>query len=75
MTINSNSVMIYYFLLIIFIVLGVFFYTKGIISSIRLKRKYNIKPYICIDEIIGHVVIYTLSFLNIGVCVCALFNI
>lgn len=67
--------MIYYSLLIIFIVLVVFFYTKGIISSIRFNKKYNIKPRICIDEIIGHVVIYTLIFLNIGVCVWALFNI
>lgn len=67
--------MIYYSLLIIFLVLVVFFYTKGIISSIRFNKKYNIKPRICIDEIIGHVVIYTLSLLNIGVCVWALFNI
>lgn len=67
--------MIYYFLLIIFIVFVVFFYTKGIISSIRFRKKYNIKPYICSDEIICHVVTYTLIFLNIGVCVWALFNI
>lgn len=67
--------MIYYSLLIIFIVLVVFFYTKGIISSIRFRKKYNIKPYLCGDEIIGHVVIYTLIFLNIGVCIWALFNI
>lgn len=67
--------MINYSLLIIFMVLVVFFYTKGIISSIRFNKKYNIKPRICIDEIIGHVVIYTLIFLNIGVCVWALFNI
>lgn len=67
--------MIYYSLLIIFIVLVVFFYTKEIISSIRFRKKYNIKPYLCSDEIIGHVVIYTLIFLNIGVCVWALFNI
>ena len=66
--------MIYYSLLIIFLVLVVFFYTKGIISSIRFNKKYNIKPRICIDEIIGHVVIYTLCFLNIGVCVWELFK-
>lgn len=67
--------MIYHSLLIVFLVLVVFFYTKGIISSIRFNKKYNIKPRICIDEIIGHVVIYTLCFLNICVCVWALFNI
>lgn len=67
--------MINYSLLIILIVFILFFYTKGIISSIRFNKKYNIKPRICIDEIIGHVVIYTLIFLNIGVCVWALFNI
>lgn len=67
--------MINYSLLIIFMVLVVFFYTKGIISSIRFRKKYNIKPYFCSDEIIGHVVTYTLIFLNIGVCVWALFNI
>ena len=66
--------MIYYYLLIIFLVLVVFFYTKGIISSIRFNKKYNIKPRICIDEIIGHVVVYTLCILNIGVCVWELFK-
>ena len=66
--------MIYYSLLIIFLVLVFFFYTKGIISSIRFNKKYNIKPRICIDEIIGNVVIYTLCILNIGVCVWELFK-
>lgn len=67
--------MLHYFLLIILIVFILFFYTKSIISSIRFRKKYNIKPYLCSDEIIGHVVTYTLIFLNIGVCVWALFNI
>lgn len=67
--------MLHYFLLIILIVFILFFYTKSIISSIRFRKKYNIKPYLCSDEIIGHVVTYTLIFLNIGICVWALLNI
>lgn len=56
-------------------VLILFSYTKGIVSSIRFNKKYNIKPSICSDEIIGHIVVYTLILINIGICVWALFNI
>lgn len=66
--------MIYYYLLIIFIVLVVFFYTKWIISSIRFERKYNIKTSVSDVEIISHVVVYTLSIINIGICVWELFK-
>lgn len=66
--------MIYYSVLIIFIVLIVFFYTKWIISSIRFNKKYNIKTSVSDVEIIGHIVVYTLSLINIGICVWELFK-
>ena len=61
----------YYFLIIILIVFVLFFYTKGIMSSIRFKRKYNIKD----SFTIVHVVVYTISLIDIGICVWALFKI
>lgn len=67
--------MSYYFLLITLIVLVLFFYTKGIISSIQFKKKYNIKTSISSDEIISHVIVYTSSFMSISACIWALFNI
>lgn len=72
---NSNHIMTHYLLLIILIVLVLFFYTKGIISSIRFNRKYNIKTSISSDETTSHIVVYTLILINIGICVWALFNI
>lgn len=71
---NNISVMLYCFLIIL-IELILYFYTNGVISSIRFKKKYNIKTSISIEELISHVVIYTLCIMNIGVCVWALFNI
>ena len=48
--------------------------TYKMISSIRFKRKYNIKPSMTSVEILGHIVVYTVGLINIGICVWALFN-
>lgn len=48
--------------------------TYSTISSIRFKRKYNIKPIMTSVQIIGHIVVYTAGIINIGICVWALFN-
>lgn len=48
--------------------------TYSTISSIRFKRKYNIKPIITSVQIIGHIVVYTAGIINIGICIWALFN-
>ena len=72
--------MIYLILIIIILRLFVlFFYTKGIILSIRFKRIYNriynIKTSISSVEIIGHIIVYSLSIINISICVWLLFKI
>lgn len=61
-------------LIIILMMFVLYFYTKGIISSIQFTRKYNIKPCICSDDIISHIVIYTFILANIGICIWVLFN-
>jgi hypothetical protein len=71
---NIISVILYCFL-IIFIGLILYFYTNRVISSIRFKKKYNIKTSISAEELISHVVVYTLCIMNISVCIWALFNI
>lgn len=48
--------------------------TYSTISSIRFKRKYNIKPSMTSVEIFGLIGIYTFSLINIGCCIWALFN-
>lgn len=48
--------------------------TYSMISSIRFKRKYNIKPSMTSVEIFGLIGIYTFGLINIGICVWALFN-
>lgn len=48
--------------------------TYSTISSIRFKRKYNIKPIMTSVQIIGHIVVYTAGIINIGICVWALYN-
>ena len=67
--------MLYIFSIIIFIIFVLFFYTKGIILAIQFKKKYNIKTSTSSVEIIGHILVYTFSLVNIGICVWALFNI
>lgn len=67
--------MLYIFFIIILIIFVLFFYTKGIISSIQFKKKYNIKTSTSSVEIICHILVYTFSLVNIGICVWALFNI
>ena len=67
--------MLYIFSIIIFIIIVLFFYTKGIISTIQFKKKYNIKTSTSSVEIICHILVYTFSLVNIGICVWALFNI
>lgn len=66
--------MYFCFILIFLILVVLYFYTKSIISSIHFKRKYNIKTSISHIEIIGHIIVYTLSLINIGICVWALFS-
>lgn len=62
-------------LFLIFFTLGVLcYYTKCVVSSIRFKRKYNIKPSMTSVEINGFILIYTVCFINIGICIWALFN-
>lgn len=62
----------------IFIIISIFsilcYCTYSMISSIRFKRKYNIKPIMTSVQIIGHIVVYTAGIINIGICVWALFN-
>lgn len=62
----------------IFIIISIFsilcYCTYSMISSIRFKRKYNIKPIMTSVQIIGHIVVYTAGIINIGGCVWALFN-
>lgn len=48
--------------------------TYSMVSSIRFKRKHNIKPSMTSVEIFGHIVVYTGGIINIGICVWALFN-
>lgn len=69
---NILNIMIYS--CIIFVFLALCYCTYSIISSIRFKRKYNIKPTMTSVEIIGHIVVYTVGIINIGICVWALFN-
>lgn len=63
-----------YSCIIIFIFSILCYCTYSTISSIRFKRKYNIKPSMTSVEIIGLIVIYTVGLINIGICVWALFN-
>lgn len=64
------------YLFLIFFSLGIlWFYTDSNISSIRFKRKYNIKPSMTSVEIITGITVYTLSIINISICVWALFGI
>lgn len=68
--------MVYIYLFLIIFTLGIlFFYTKEIKSSIRFKRKNNIKTNISSFDIISDTVVYTLSVINISICVWALFGI
>lgn len=68
--------MVYIYLFLIFFSLGVlFFYTKELKSTIRFKRKYNIKTNTSSVEIITDIAVYTLSVINISICVWALFGI
>ena len=67
--------MLYIFSIIILIIFVLFFYTKGIILTIQFKKKYNIKTSTSSVEIISHILVYTFSLVNIGICVWALFNI
>jgi hypothetical protein len=71
---NIISVILYCFLIIL-IELILYFYTCGVISSIRFKKKYNVKTSLSAEELTSHVVVYTLCIMNIGVCIWALFNI
>lgn len=64
--------MLYLLILTVFIL---FFYTKGIIKSIQFKKKYNIKTGISSVEIICHIIAYTFGFIDISVCIWALFNL
>lgn len=48
--------------------------TYCIISSIQFKRKRNIQPIMTSVQIIGHIVVYTVGLIDIGICVWALFN-
>ena len=61
-------------LIIICVVFVLFFYTKGIISSIQYNRKYNITPNIRSDEIFAGIVIYTFGLANIIICIWAIIN-
>lgn len=63
-----------YICIIISIFLILCYCTYSTISSIRFKRKYNIKPIMTSVEIIGHIVLYTVGITNIGICIWALFN-
>lgn len=63
-----------YSCIIVFIFLILCYCTYSIISSIRFKRKYNIKPIMTDVQIIGYIVVYTVGIINIGICVWALFN-
>jgi hypothetical protein len=71
---NIISVILYCFLIIL-IELILYFYTCGVISSIRFKKKYNIKTSISAEELITHITVYTFSIINMSVCIWALFNI
>lgn len=68
--------MVYIYLFLIIFTLGIlFFYTKEIKSSIRFKRKNNIKTNNSSVEIITDIAVYTLSVINISICVWALLGI
>lgn len=63
-----------YSCIIIFIFLTLCYCTYNMVSSIRFKRKHNIKPIMTSVQIIGHIVVYMGGIINIGICVWALFN-
>lgn len=68
--------MVYIYLFLIIFTLGIlFFYTKELNSTIRFKRKYNIKTNTSSVEIITYIVVYTLYVINIGICVWTIFGI
>ena len=60
--------------LLFFIVFLLCFHTDNMISSIRFKRKYNIRISISDVEIIAHIIIYTLGLINISISIWALLN-